>query len=78
MNEQLLSEYQEGSRTAHVFYDQDAGNYYAYCFCCGNEAKSDTFLTEDEVQDWAEDWVMKQVELPAMVAEEHAPCSCNG
>lgn len=68
------SEYIEGKRTAQVLMNIATKKYSVYCFCCGNEAESEPFDTEIEAENWAEDWVQRQVELPQLDTEEHKKC----
>ena len=68
------SEYLEGKRTAQVLFNMTTKKYVVYCFCCGNEAESEPFDTEPAAEDWAEDWVQRQVELPQLDTEEHKGC----
>lgn len=73
------SEYVEGARTAQVLQNMATKKYVVYCFCCGHEAESQPFDTESAAENWAEDWVQKAVELPALVeAAGHEGCGCNG
>lgn len=74
----FLSEYVEGTRTAHTFKRVKEGDFVAYCFCCGHEAETEPFATEQLVDDWAEEWVQKQVELPQLVELAGAEgCGCS-
>jgi hypothetical protein len=74
----FLSEYVEGTRTAHLFQRIKEQDYVVYCFCCGHEAETEPFVTEQSAEDWAEDWVTKTVELEELV-EMAGPegCGCS-
>ena len=74
----FLSEFVQGTRTAQVFQRRIELDYVVYCFCCGHEAESEPFETEQLADDWAEDWVQKTVELEALV-ELVGPegCGCS-
>lgn len=71
-----VSEYIEGKRTAQVLKNLTTKEYLVYCFCCGHEAHSDPFDSETAAENWAEDWVQKQVELPELV-EASGPEGCH-
>jgi len=71
---QYLHEYREGNRTAQVLKNTTTNKFIVYCFCCGNEAESDPFDTEQQAEDWAEDFVQKQVELPQLKNDTNDCC----
>jgi hypothetical protein len=72
-----LHEYREGDRTAQVLKNMTTKKFIVYCFCCGNEAQSDLFDTEQDAESWAEDWVQKQVELTTLANDDtNKPCCC--
>lgn len=74
----FLSEYLEGTRTAQVFQRRQEKDFVVYCFCCGHEAESEPFATEDQAESWAEDWVQKEVELEALeVLAGPEGCGCQ-
>jgi hypothetical protein len=73
MEHTFLSEYTQGKRTAHVFKKTD--EYVVYCFCCDQEHMHGGFNTEFAAEDWAENWVQKQVELPELV--DSTGCDCH-
>jgi len=68
------SEYMEGNRTAQVLWNMTTKKYSVYCFCCGQEAESEPFDTEQAAEDFAEDFVQKTIELPQFQTEEHKGC----
>ncbi len=72
---EYLHEYREGTRTAQVLKNTTTDKFVVYCFCCGNEAQSDPFDTEQDAENWAEDWVQKQIELPTLHDQSH---KCGG
>ena len=72
----FLSEYVQGTRTAQLFQRTTGLDYVVYCFCCGHEAESEPFATQQLAEDWAEDWVHKTVELEALV-EAVGPQGCG-
>lgn len=69
----FLSEYKQGTRTAQVLKRQE--QYSVYCFCCGNEYEHTGFETASSAEDWAEDWVQQQVEIPDLVVS--TGCGCH-
>lgn len=68
------SEYIEGQRTAQVLMNMTTKKYVVYCFCCGNEAESEPFDTEQAAEDFAEDFVQKTIQLPQFENLEHKGC----
>ena len=76
-----LSEYREGNRAAQVLKNTTTKQFVVYCFCCGNESESEPFELESDAEDWAENFVQKQIDLPHKEGEEqteHRDCGCNG
>jgi len=74
----FLSEYTNKTRTAQVFQRSTEKDFVVFCFCCGQETETDAFESEALAENWAEDWVLKQVELSTMsTATEHQGCDCN-
>ena len=72
----FLSEYVQGTRSAHVLERLTSKDYVIYCFCCGYELETDSFSTEQEARNWAQDWVEHTVELPEL-AEMAGPEGCG-
>lgn len=71
------SEYMQGSRTAQVLMNIATKKYLVYCFCCGEEARSDAFDSEQAAEDFAEDFVQNTVNLPQFESIKHKGC-CGG
>ena len=71
-----LSEFVQGTRTAHVLLRIVEKDFVVFCICCGHEAESEAFGTQQLAEDWAEDWVQHEVELTALV-ELAGPEGCG-
>lgn len=56
----FLSEYCNKDKTAHVFRRISEHDYVAIGFINGIEKQRQSFLTENQSEDWAEDWVLNE------------------
>jgi len=74
----FLSEYTSKTRTAQVFQRLTEKDFVVFCFCCGQETETDPFESQSLAENWAKDWLLKQVELATMnTLSEHQDCNCN-
>jgi hypothetical protein len=75
---QVLSEYQGAQgRRAHVLEQDHDQGYLVQYFQDGEDSLSDSFPTESEAEDHAEDWVLGSTAI-ASTANDSGGCGCGG